>query len=135
MTKFIRLFSQTFYDASMFLLLYGIVLIYFSFSFHLLGAAFDDGDQHSDDYDTDHNDYPHMPYVLVTFVGIVRTSMGDLQPPSYDFWTEIDGHSSQFYIVLIWLNYLACLMLTVIMTLNFLIAIIQQSYESIMEHE
>ena len=63
----------------------------------MLGATLDDGgnfevedpdDPDHEFYDTEHNDYPHIGYWAVNYLSAIRTSVGDLMPPSYDYWVE-----------------------------------------------
>lgn len=55
----------------------------------MLGATFDDGGNFDlEGYDTEHNDYQLIPYYGVIFAANMRTAIGDLQPPTYDYWVE-----------------------------------------------
>lgn len=78
LTKFIRLFVQSIADAQMFLVLYVMIIFYFTLTCHLLGVKFDDGQQYSDDYSDKYNDYTNIAYGAVTFLSVMRTSIGDL---------------------------------------------------------
>ena len=91
------------------------------------------------DYDTSHNDYPLLWSFGVSIISIFRCAVGDLQMPTYDYWTakyDEKGNSGiypMFMIFWIWLLYLIFIFVLVLMSLNFLIAIFSQSYENIMD--
>lgn len=139
LTKFKRLFIQSLNDSWAFIFLYLMIIIYFSMTFHLLGAKFDDGGNYDDAYDTNFNDYPNIENGLVTFMSVLRTSIGDLMPPSYDYWDmhydSGQNHRANGYTIAIWVNFFICVVITVILALNFLIAIVSQSYESVMSDQ
>jgi hypothetical protein len=104
----------------------------------VLGTRFDDGgnmDLGKDGYDTDQNDYPLIWSFGVSVISAYRNAVGDLQMPTYDYWTA-EGNSGiypQFMIFLIWLLYLLFIFVLVLMSLNFIIAIFSQAYECIMD--
>lgn len=101
----------------------------------VLGTRFDDGGNMEEDYDTNHNDYPFISSFGVSVLSAYRNAVGDLQMPTYDYWTA-EGNSGiypKFMISLIWLLYLLFIFVNVLMSLNFLIAIFSQSYEYIMD--
>jgi hypothetical protein len=79
-----------------------------------------------------------VPYFGVIIAANIRTSIGDLQPPGYNYWVAQflnEEGWARFYIGMIWLVYYTSLIVTVILSLNFLIAIVSQSYESIMDRQ
>lgn len=57
-------------------------------AYHVLGARLDDGDNYSEEgeYDTSHNDYSYLSMWGVNYLSSFRTSVGDLTPPTYDYW-------------------------------------------------
>lgn len=61
-------------------------------------------------YDTKHNDYAHIAYWAVCIISAARTSVGDLVPPTYDYWTgryeDKEMALAQFHILIIWLVFL-----------------------------
>jgi hypothetical protein len=66
-----------------------------------------------------------------------RNSIGDIQVPKYPFWTKVtkleqDSAYGHFMIACIWCIWLVNQFFITIILLNFLIAIIVQSYESVM---
>ena len=88
--------------------------------FWSIGATFDDGDNFSFDktksppefqYKTDFNDYALLSTGIVGLIANIRTSVGDLQPPSYDYWVARyslkDYEVAKVYISVIWLIWVA----------------------------
>lgn len=127
MAKFITLFNNALVDAAPFLVLYVIIAAWFGLILFLMGAKLDDGGNFTDDYDTDFNDYPLVETAGVFALSMLRNSIGDLQPPTYDLWAErFDSHTSTsiLMITLTWLMYLMLLLIQVVLGLNFLIAIV-----------
>ena len=64
-----------------------------------------------------------------------RLSIGDVSAPKYTFWEnnlEDSPFTSYFMICLIWIVWLLEIFFVLIVLLNFLIAIISQSYEEVM---
>ena len=92
LSKWLQLMSKGAVDSAGFLLLYMLIVILFMFIFHCLGATFDDGnnwemDEGSDNfYDNNYNDYVMVTYWSVNLMAMLRTSIGDLQPPTYPYW-------------------------------------------------
>ena len=88
--KFLTLFKKAFFDASGFLVVFILLTALFGLTLHVLGARFDDGGNFdSESYDTNHNDYSFTSGVGVAALAAIRNSIGDIQPPSYDYWTAI----------------------------------------------
>jgi hypothetical protein len=98
LTKFITVFIAGMVDSKGFLIMYVIMILYFSLIFHLLGCKFDDeetnqlhillNDDGDDSYD---GDYPLLAYGITSLFGNVRTAYGDVQMPDYGFWVETAG--------------------------------------------
>jgi hypothetical protein len=57
----------------------------------VLGTIFDDGGNmnlsEEGGYDTNHNDYPLLWSIGVSAISAYRNAVGDLQMPTYDYWT------------------------------------------------
>ena len=85
-------------------------------------------------FDNEENDYPYTQYGFVMIIAIVRTALGDLQPPLYENWSDGDA-SSGFHITLIWLNYLLCLGTLVLLSLNLVVAIVLKSYDRVIKNQ
>lgn len=143
LNKYISLLYKAMTDIIGFMVLFLWLLLYFCLIFSVIGATFDDGgnfDTSEDSgYDTLHNDYPHVGQAFVFMLQVFRTSIGDLQPPSYDFWVARheagDVKFSFFIIFLIWFMWLCQILIVVICMLNFLIAIVSESYAYIIDTE
>jgi len=138
--KFLTLFKKAFFDAIGFLVVFVLLTALFGLSLHVLGARFDDGGNFDpESYDTNHNDYSFTSGVGVAMLAAIRNSIGDIQPPSYDYWTaryQADNNVVPYLmIMLIWIVFVTFLFVQVILALNFLIAIVSQSYESIMDRQ
>jgi hypothetical protein len=99
----------------------------------------DGGNYDADNYDTLHNDYAYIPYWAVCIISAARTSVGDLVPPTYDYWTgRYDGDEvslSQFHITVIWIVFIIQILMFIVFFLNYLIAIVSDSYANIVENE
>ena len=100
----------------------------------------DGGNYDVDNYDTMHNEYAFINYFAVHFLSSIRSSVGDLVSPTYDNWvgryTEQEQESlSQFYIALIWFTYFMQILLFVVFFLNYLIAIVSDSFENVTENQ
>lgn len=130
-----------------------LLQLYFCLGYYVLGATFDDGgnfntegsifvnreEDPADEYDTLHNDFPIIQQWLVIFLQVLRTSIGDLQPPSYDYWVaryEMSDRSfAMTHVIIIWILWMFQIIIIVICMLNFLIAIVSDSYNYIVERE
>ena len=74
----------------------------------------------------------------------IRTAFGDIQPPAYDYWSnryagntkvKPDKVVSQSYIAIIWVFWTLYVYVGVILLLNFLIAIVSESYNYILDNQ
>ena len=65
MAKFIRLFTQSWYDSQIFLFVYIGLVVIFGLIFQVLGAHFDDRGNFDNEYDTNFNDYKNVMQPLV----------------------------------------------------------------------
>lgn len=143
LSKYVKLFYTGLVDSFGFILLFVLLQIYFALAFHVLGATMDDGgnyDTSDDGYDTHHNDYSYISYWSVNILSVIRSSVGDLMPPEYDYWigrhTDYDEHGlSELYILLIWVTFVMQIFFFIIFFLNYLIAIVSDSYAKVIESE
>ena len=139
LNKFMNLLTTAIIDIRGFMVIFFWFLVYFNLTFFVIGATFDDGGTYDEEYDTAHNDFPKLDQFWVYVLQVFRTSVGDLQPPSYDYWgaryDNDDGVWAHFMIGLIWLLWLLQIVVIVICALNFLIAIVSDSYNQINERE
>ena len=120
------LFYKSFGDTRSFLLIFAYFALLLLLIFYVLGATFDDGGNFDEEYDTAHNDYPLISYVGVKILAAIRNMVGDLQPPSYDYWVGQISEDNQVWpqvmIFIIWSFFVLLLLIQVIFALNFLIA-------------
>lgn len=147
LNKYIKLLFRSLNDIAGFLVIFMILQLYFIMSYYVLGATFDDGGNFNppddagipQEYDTLHNDFPMLQQWIVYYMQVLRTSIGDLQPPSYDYWVArydlADQNHAQAHIGMIWIVWVTQILVVVICMLNFLIAIVSDSYNYIVERE
>lgn len=131
----VSLITTTIGELWIFLSFLCLWVLCFSLIFRVLGASFDDG-MYEDSYDDDFNDYPKVPESFVYVVQNLRNSIGDLAPPSYKYWEELysSGHEkkAQMMIFFIWFMWIVEMYVMLIILTNFLIALVSQIYEQIM---
>lgn len=92
-----------------------------------------------DEYDPDFGDYPKVPGVVVFLLQNLRNSIGDSAPPHYKYWEERftggDKVKAEIMILLIWFLWILEVYLMLIILTNFLIALVSQIYEQIMNEK
>ena len=68
------------------------------------------------------------------WIGIFRFCIGDIPDPEYTFWTNYKEEQvvAKWMIVFILILYVSLIFLMLIVLLNFLIAVISQTYENVM---
>ena len=85
------------------------------------------------------DDYPAVPNAFIMILQVYRNSIGDIATPSYDMWQgenmKENPFTCNFMILVIWVSWFVNQYLNLIILLNFLIAIISQSYEEIMTEQ
>lgn len=126
----------------MFMVIFMLLTMMLMLIFHVLGAQFDDGSTFDEGYDNDHNDYQMLPYPIYSSLAALRNAIGDLHAPSYEYWVDLYQTEQSDYwthlhplimIGVIWFFYLLLILTQVILALNFLIAIVSDSYDNIMD--
>lgn len=83
----------------------------------------------------DLEDYPDMPKYAAYWIQVFRNSVGDLGKPRYGLWSskmETDAGYARGLIAYGWILWHFNIIFMLIVLLNFLIAIISTSYESVM---
>ena len=100
-------------------------LILFSLLFRILGFEIDDGD------------YSSMGQASIYALQTYRNSVGDIAAPAYSFWeSQTDfPHLQSKMIMIIWFAWLMNQFFLTIILLNFLIAILAESFTVVMEQE
>ena len=118
---------QCVYDVRVFLFFFIAWVMLFGQLFLVMGATFDD------------EDYPTLQLLTVYFQ-TYRNSIGDIGTPQYEYWEYMHEHYdvnktfgyAQCMIYLIWVLWYLNQFFNLIILLNFLIAIVSQSYEKVM---
>ena len=80
------------------------------------------------------DDYVNLNRFLALFISTFRQSTGDLQPPNYGTWVDIqenDEKTGYIAIILIWAVWVGNIVFTLIMMLNFLIAEVGNTYNRV----
>lgn len=83
----------------------------------------------------DTSDFPGVNTWMQFVLRIFRNSIGDIQPPKYDFWTNSKENYpfvSEVMITLVWFLWFCNMFLNMIILLNFLIVVISQSYDKVL---
>ena len=112
-------------DITLFMLYFLYWVIFFASIYIILGADFNVGEKAAD--------YMTLKPLETNFIGVFRNSLGDIAIPGIEYWLirkemEEDKLWASFFIHFIWLIILFNTVLTLIVLLNFLIAIVSESY-------
>ena len=88
----------------------------------------------------DDAEYPNVNEYIFFFLQIFRNSVGDLAVPDYSFWSGRISNTEEnklahFMIAWAWALWTILIFFMLIILLNFLIAIISQSYDSVMTRQ
>lgn len=121
--QLVQLVYQCLLDVLHFTLFYGFFVLTITILFYVTGVSFDD------------SEYSTLLGFMISFLEVFRSSIGDVRAPLYDFWVDNYGSyptSSTWVITIIWLIWFANAFFVFIILLNFLIAIISQSFEEVM---
>ena len=86
------------------------------------------------------DDYPNVETTIKFVIQVFRNSVGDINAPEYDYWSNkvaVKETESIAYGMIGWGWFLwfSNIFFMLIILLNFLIAIISQSYDSVMTRE
>lgn len=125
--KIVKLNSQVFLDITSF-----TIFLFFwmgVFLFLYIIAGFDVGSE---------DDYPNVLKEFAMAIQVYRNSWGDVTAPTYEHWTgndELSEAGKSFFTAYSWILFSIHEFFMVIVLLNFLIAIVSQSYDSIMDNE
>jgi hypothetical protein len=80
--------------------------------------------------------YPGLSQWVALWIQCFRNSIGDINTPNYTYWhnnIEIEASSQWFFTHYAWLLFLFHEFFILICLFNFLIAIVSQSYDNIMD--
>jgi len=79
---------------------------------------------------------------LAALIQVLRNSIGDITAPTYGFWMRVAGRGPEevgltavqgIMIFLVWATFIYNLVFNLIMMMNFLIAIVSQSWDQVQE--
>merc|ERR1719329_2031097 len=96
--------------------------------------------QDAGNYEKYDGEYPHMPYWGIQALQSIRSSFGDGGASSYAYWIDrYDADESksvaQLYIYFSWVAYVGQSCFYGIFVLNYLVAIVGDTYGNIMENQ
>lgn len=127
----VKLIINCFYEVFYFSLFFVAWVVIFAKLFIIAGAEFDE------------DDYPFLP-LLGFYLQTFRAALGESSPPQYHYWQEmlnsdLDQQLSSkpiwsFPIIMIytiWIIWFLNLFINMVIMLNFMIAIISQSFETV----
>jgi hypothetical protein len=88
----------------------------------------------------DNEEYPNMPKVVFNFLQVFRMSMGDIQAIEYktfliERYNLVEDKRIYLLITFLWVIWIVNCFLVNIIMLNFIIAIISQNYEEVINNE
>jgi len=115
----VQMVFLSFLDMGPFMAFFSLWLLFFTIEFKVLGFEFDD------------SEYANLGSFTQMLILTFRNSIGDLSLPQYNDLIEVDTSVSQFVIYMLWMFWFMNIFLMVIMLLNFLIAVISQTYERV----
>lgn len=119
----VKLVVQCLYDVIPFTIFLISWVTFFGMVYRILGM------------DIEPDDYDLLPSYFIYFIQTFRNSVGDIGAPSYSYWSSAISQyplTAGGFIFSIWMAWLLNQFLVLIILLNFLIAIISQSYEEVM---
>ena len=81
------------------------------------------------------SDYPGISKAAALVIMTFRNSIGDLVAPNYTKWLNVDSEAKStehlILIIVIWTMWVVQAIIMIVVLLNFLIAVITQTYESV----
>ena len=105
-------------------------ILFFALFYIIAGVKFDEGD------------YDDLSPTMIVFLQTFRNSIGDIATPHYPEWSTYKKSTNKseslighIMIFIIWFFWFFHEFVILILLLNFLIAIISQSYEMVMAHQ
>lgn len=122
----VQLIGQCLKDVAMFSMFLLGWILNFGLMFSVLGV------------EVNHKDYENLQFALIMCIQTYRNSIGDISPPIYTFWKnryEQDPTITFVMIQFIWVVWIFQQFLVFIILLNFLIAIVSNSYEDVMKQQ
>jgi hypothetical protein len=114
----VQMIAKTCLDVFDFLVFFLMIIAFFTFCFRLLGVKPDSPDE-----------YEHLSENLSLFIIMFRTSLGDMSSPN------VSDIESRRIIIIVWVIWLTMMVFTLIICLNFLIAVISQVYDEVIAEQ
>ena len=126
----IRMVYKCINDVLPFTAIFLLWIVVFSFVFIILGI------------EVDQEDFHLMHEFPILLIQGFRNSQGDIKPPVYKQWlrsaattNELDMHISYAMIALVWIFWAANQFLMSVILMNFVIAIITETYDEVISQE
>ena len=105
-----------------------ISMVFFAMCFYVLNAEIDE--------EIEGSKGPLLTFFGLTMLQVYRISIGEIGNPKYDaLMSRPDGFFKDTNIVLIWMTWYFNTFFMIVILLNFLIAVISQSYERVIEQQ
>jgi hypothetical protein len=120
--KLVKLFMTCIVDVIYFFLYFVFWWITFMLLFRVLGSY--------QSFERKGHGYPDVSPFLVYMSLVLENTVGNIFNPTYDFWNGFK--QKELFIYLIWVVWFFNQLIMLIILMNFLIAVITQSYENVM---
>ena len=115
----------------LFLFYFAYWVVFLSMIFYGIGGTFYLGDDAEESYQG-------VPPIIAQLIQVFRNSIGDIGVPQYQYWLIREQKAEEdeiaaIFIFFIWVFFVANEILMLIVLLNFLIAIVSESYSRVNE--
>ena len=124
----IQMLAKCIKDVSVFMVFLTTWISLFAVMLNMLEVEFSD------------DDYPNLNTFMRTLIQIWRNSVGDISAPVYSRWSQMmesdlsdENKQAMMMIAIIWIIWTLHQFCCLVILLNFLIAIVSQSYEHVMQ--
>ena len=119
------LLFQTISDIGPFIMFFFIFIVLLSLLYRIAGIIVPDADV----------DYKDINSYVIYLFHIFRNAIGDEKTPNIDFWSARGVEAPFLHRIMVgwsWFLWIICVIANLVILLNFIIAIISQSYDSVM---
>jgi len=120
--KLVKLFMTCIVDVIYFFLYFDLWMVAFMLLFRVLGAY--------QSFEGAAKGYPDTSPVVVYASLVLENTVGNIFNPTYTYWDSFEH--KEVFIYLIWIVWFYNQLIMLIILMNFLIAVITQSYENVM---
>ena len=120
----VQLLFQVSKDIGPFLVIFFVLIIQISFLYRIAGV------------EVPKSEYDDLNTYFMYIIQIFRNAIGDVQVPVTAFWKPQDNLNFYHTSIMIgygWLLWIFCIIMNLVVMLNFLISIISSSYETVMQ--